>query len=96
MASCDRPYNPCPWCGTDPCHLGCPLLFDDEPDFVRKWNAGKIAMGVAHPASMAHGLNLQPVIFDSVQATRQAFFSGRCDALISDASALASAMVATW
>jgi general L-amino acid transport system substrate-binding protein len=30
------------------------------------------------------------VIFDSVQATRQAFFSGRCDALITDASALAS------
>lgn len=35
-------------------------------------------------------LALRPVIFDSVQATRQAFFSGRCDALITDASALAS------
>jgi general L-amino acid transport system substrate-binding protein len=35
-------------------------------------------------------LELRPVVFDSVQATRQAFFSGRCDALISDASALAS------
>lgn len=34
--------------------------------------------------------NLRAVIFDSVQATRQAFFSGRCDALITDASALAS------
>jgi general L-amino acid transport system substrate-binding protein len=38
----------------------------------------------------AYRLNLRPVVFDSVQATRQAFFSGRCDALISDASALAS------
>lgn len=36
------------------------------------------------------GLNLRPVIFDSTQATHQAFFSGRCDALITDASALAS------
>lgn len=40
--------------------------------------------------SRKNALDLRPVIFDSVQATRQAFFSGRCDALISDASALAS------
>jgi general L-amino acid transport system substrate-binding protein len=40
--------------------------------------------------STAHHLDLKPVIFDSVQATRQAFFAGRCDALITDASALAS------
>lgn len=41
--------------------------------------------------SRQYDLELRPVIFDSVQATRQAFFSGRCDALITDASALASA-----
>lgn len=35
-------------------------------------------------------LALRPVIFDNVPATRQAFFFGRCDALMSDASALAS------
>ena len=35
-------------------------------------------------------LDMKPVVFDSVQATRQAFFAGRCDALITDASALAS------
>jgi len=35
-------------------------------------------------------LDMRPVVFDSTQATRQAFFSGRCDALITDASALAS------
>lgn len=35
------------------------VLFDEEPDFVRKWNAGKIRIGVAHPASIGHGLNLQ-------------------------------------
>lgn len=40
--------------------------------------------------SRAYGLNLRVVAFDNVQATRQAFFSGRCDALITDASALAS------
>jgi general L-amino acid transport system substrate-binding protein len=40
--------------------------------------------------SRTYQLELRPVIFDSVTATRQAFFSGRCDALISDASALAS------
>lgn len=40
--------------------------------------------------SHKYGLNLRAVVFDSVQATRQAFFSGRCDALITDASALAS------
>jgi general L-amino acid transport system substrate-binding protein len=40
--------------------------------------------------SRKYQLDMRPVIFDSVQATRQAFFSGRCDALITDASALAS------
>src|SRR5690606_41773013 len=35
-------------------------------------------------------LQLNPVVFDNVAATRQAFFSGRCDALITDAAALAS------
>ncbi|WP_418335828.1 amino acid ABC transporter substrate-binding protein [Rhizobium gallicum] len=35
-------------------------------------------------------LELKPVVFDNVAATRQAFFSGRCDALITDAAALAS------
>ncbi|TIW02497.1 MAG: hypothetical protein E5V74_11580, partial [Mesorhizobium sp.] len=27
--------------------------------FVKDWNAGKIKLGVAHPASIGHGLNLQ-------------------------------------
>lgn len=36
------------------------------------------------------GLQMRPIIFDSTQATRQAFFAGRCDALITDASGLAS------
>jgi hypothetical protein len=35
------------------------VFFDEEPDFVKKWNAGKIEIGVAHPASIGHGLNLQ-------------------------------------
>jgi general L-amino acid transport system substrate-binding protein len=40
--------------------------------------------------SRKYGLNLRPVVFDNVQATREAFFAGRCDALTSDASALYS------
>ncbi|HEV2605280.1 MAG TPA: amino acid ABC transporter substrate-binding protein [Microvirga sp.] len=40
--------------------------------------------------SKTYQLDLKPVVFDSVSSTRQAFFSGRCDALITDASALAA------
>lgn len=35
------------------------VFFDEEPNFVKLWNAGKINIGVAHPASIGHGLNLQ-------------------------------------
>jgi SNF2 family DNA or RNA helicase len=35
------------------------VFFDDDPNFVKNWNAGKIKIGVAHPASIGHGLNLQ-------------------------------------
>lgn len=35
------------------------VFFDEEPDFVRKWNRGEILLGAAHPASIGHGLNLQ-------------------------------------
>lgn len=35
------------------------VIYDDEPDFVRLWKKGKIKMGLAHPASLGHGLNLQ-------------------------------------
>lgn len=35
------------------------VFFDEEPNFVKLWNAGKIRIGVAHPASIGHGLNLQ-------------------------------------
>lgn len=31
----------------------------DTPKSIRDWNAGKIAIGGGHPASMGHGLNLQ-------------------------------------
>lgn len=45
---------------------------------------------VVNDVSTKLSLDLQTVIFDNVAATRQAFFSGRCDALITDAAALAS------
>lgn len=32
---------------------------DDDPQTIRDWNAGKIPMLVAHPASAGHGLSLQ-------------------------------------
>lgn len=31
----------------------------DEPDIVRRWNAGNVPVLLAHPASAGHGLNLQ-------------------------------------
>ncbi|RVO72307.1 amino acid ABC transporter substrate-binding protein [Sinorhizobium meliloti] len=45
---------------------------------------------VVNDVSSKLNLDLKPVVFDNVAATRQAFFSGRCDALITDAAALAS------
>jgi general L-amino acid transport system substrate-binding protein len=45
---------------------------------------------VVNDVSTKLNLKLNPVVFDNVAATRQAFFSGRCDALITDAAALAS------
>lgn len=32
---------------------------DDDPQIIRDWNAGKIPLLFAHPASAGHGLNLQ-------------------------------------
>ena len=40
--------------------------------------------------SRAWNLELRPVMYDGVEATRAAFFAGRCDGLVTDASALAS------
>jgi hypothetical protein len=31
----------------------------DSEDSIRRWNAGKIPVGLIHPASAGHGLNLQ-------------------------------------
>lgn len=35
------------------------VLFEEDSDFVKNWNKGRIRLGVAHPASVGHGLNLQ-------------------------------------
>lgn len=45
---------------------------------------------VVNDVSSKNNLDLQPVVFDNTTATREAFFAGRCDALITDAVALAS------
>lgn len=34
-------------------------LFDGSPDMLSRWNAGSIPVLLAHPASMAYGLNMQ-------------------------------------
>lgn len=34
-------------------------LLDKNPDTIKRWNAGKISVLLAHPASAGHGLNLQ-------------------------------------
>lgn len=33
--------------------------YKNDPNFVTNWNKGKIRLGLAHPASIGHGLNLQ-------------------------------------
>ncbi len=40
--------------------------------------------------SKANGLNLKPVVFETEEATNKAYFSGRCQAYTTDASALAA------
>jgi len=45
-------------------------VLDDNPQTIRDWNAGKIPLLFAHPASAGHGLNLQDggniIVFFSV------------------------------
>lgn len=45
---------------------------------------------IVNDVSQKNELELRPVVFDNTSGTREAFFSGRCDALITDAGALAS------
>lgn len=57
-----------------------------------------VAQGTTHEVTLgdyarAHNLNWQPVVFERVDTMYQAFFSGRCDAMTQDASALAGAVV---
>lgn len=40
-------------------HFKQARVLDDDPQTIRDWNAGKIQMLLAHPASCGHGLNLQ-------------------------------------
>lgn len=35
------------------------VFYDEDPNFIKRWNRGEIQMGVAHPASIGHGTNLQ-------------------------------------
>lgn len=35
------------------------VLFNEDSDAIKKWNRGEIKIGLAHPASLGHGTNLQ-------------------------------------
>ena len=37
-----------------------PVVFRGEPDILERWNTGEIPVLLAHPASVAYGLNMQP------------------------------------
>jgi SNF2 family DNA or RNA helicase len=39
--------------------IGVPFERLDSEESIRQWNAGKIQVALAHPASTGHGLNLQ-------------------------------------
>ena len=39
--------------------LGVNYGFLDKYDAIRKWNEGKLNVGLIHPAAVGHGLNLQ-------------------------------------
>jgi len=56
-----------------------------------------VAQGTTHEVTLgdygrAHNITWQPVVFERVDTMYQAFFSGRCDAMTQDASALAGAV----
>src|SRR3977135_3127041 len=56
-----------------------------------------VARGTTHEVTLgdyarAHNITWQPVVFERVDTMYQAFFSGRCDAMTQDASALAGAV----
>ncbi len=56
-----------------------------------------VAQGTTHEVTLgdyarAHNITFQPVVFERVDTMYQAFFSGRCDAMTQDASALAGAV----
>jgi len=56
-----------------------------------------VAQGTTHEVTLgdygrAHNIAWQPVVFERVDTMYQAFFSGRCDAMTQDASALAGAV----
>jgi SNF2 family DNA or RNA helicase len=40
-------------------HFKQAVFLDDDPDTIKRWNAGRISMLVAHGKSAGHGLNLQ-------------------------------------
>lgn len=35
------------------------VLAEDDKNFIKNWNAGRIRLGLTHPASIGHGTNLQ-------------------------------------
>ena len=72
---------------------------DTKVDKVEGLNGATVcvAQGTTHEVTLgdyarAHNITWQPVVFERVDTMYQAFFSGRCDAMTQDASALAGAV----
>jgi general L-amino acid transport system substrate-binding protein len=72
---------------------------DAKVDKVEGLNGATVcvAQGTTHEVTLgdyarAHNITWSPVVFERVDTMYQAFFSGRCDAMTQDASALAGAV----
>lgn len=72
---------------------------DAKVDKIEQLNGATVcvAQGTTHEVTLgdyarAHNITWSPVVFERVDTMYQAFFSGRCDAMTQDASALAGAV----
>jgi general L-amino acid transport system substrate-binding protein len=89
-------------------HIGPVNFYDGQGFAVRRDSGVKevkglngatvcVAQGTTHEVTLgdyarANNITWQPVVFERVDTMYQAFFSGRCDAMTQDASALAGAV----
>src|ERR1700738_3747534 len=78
---------------------GCVVRRDSGVKDLKGLNGATVcvAQGTTHEVTLgdygrANGIEWKPLVFDRIDTMYQAFFSGRCDAMTQDASALAGAV----